>query len=82
MTEEYFNEVYAKTKKIVLDKILSFYHINFQTAEDLLQKVYIKFYEKYPNQVYDSGVLSWLKTIAQSSEAIRTHLLWYFGFEL
>jgi RNA polymerase sigma-70 factor (ECF subfamily) len=66
MTEEYFNEVYAKTNKLLLAKIMTFSDSDFQTAQDVLQKVYLKFFEALPRDIDETKVISWLSAVAKN----------------
>lgn len=66
MTEEYFNEVYAKTNKLLLAKIITFSDANFQTAQDVLQKVYLKFFESPPKDIDEAKITSWLSVVAKN----------------
>ena len=67
MTEEYFNEIYGETKLFTLKIIMSFKAVDFQTAEDLLQKVYLTFYEKYPQENELAKVQAWLRVTAKNT---------------
>jgi DNA-directed RNA polymerase specialized sigma24 family protein len=66
MTEEYFNKVYQETKKYILSKILKF-DINLQTAEDILQKVYFKFFKKGEDNWKMGECVNWLKIVAKTT---------------
>jgi RNA polymerase sigma-70 factor (ECF subfamily) len=67
MTEEYFNEIYGETKSLTLKVILSFKAVDFQTAEDLLQQVYLRFYEKCSQENELPKVCAWLRTTAKNT---------------
>jgi RNA polymerase sigma factor (sigma-70 family) len=66
MTEEYFNKVYQETKKYILSKILKF-DVNWQTAEDILQKVYFKFFAKGEDTWEMGQCVNWLKITAKTT---------------
>lgn len=66
MTEEYFNKVYQETKKYILSIILKF-DVNWQTAEDILQKVYFKFFAKGEDAWEMGQCINWLKIVTKTT---------------
>jgi RNA polymerase sigma factor (sigma-70 family) len=66
MTEEYFNKVYQETKTYMLNIILKF-NVNWQTAEDILQKVYFKFFENGEDDWKVGQCVNWLKITTKTT---------------
>jgi RNA polymerase sigma factor (sigma-70 family) len=75
MTEEYFNKVYQETKTYMLNMILKF-NVNWQTAEDILQKVYFKFFEKGEDDWKMGQCVNWLKITTKTT---TIHYLTYIN---